>query len=106
MVISQQRLDSRFPSLEDKVSSMADKLDAIFSLLSNTNAKKGEKIVATKCTSDSIQAKDKTDDDGDKDPVANVLVDLTVQQHELMLLELSIRLMLIFLRLVMLQSLV
>ena len=58
---------SRLSSLEDKVSSIGDKLDALFSLLSNTDAKKGEKIVATKCTPDSIQTKDKDiDDDGDK----------------------------------------
>ncbi|KAL8102550.1 hypothetical protein AgCh_027165 [Apium graveolens] len=65
VVQSQHSMDSRLSSLEDKVSSIADKLDALFSFLSNTDAKKGEKIVATNCIPDYIQIKDKDiDDDG------------------------------------------
>ncbi|KAL8101171.1 hypothetical protein AgCh_033160 [Apium graveolens] len=86
VVESQHNMASRISSLEEKVSSIGDKLDALFSLLSNTDAKKGEKIVATKCTPDSIQTKDKDiDDDGDKNdnnPVTNVQIASIAQQPQ------------------------
>ena len=83
VVKSQDSMASRLSSLKDKVSSIGDKLDALFSLLSNTDAKKGEKIVATKCTPDSIQTKDKDiDDDGDKNPVIEVQIAYSSQQPQ------------------------
>ncbi|KAL8091524.1 hypothetical protein AgCh_033954 [Apium graveolens] len=93
VVESQHSMAYRLYSLEDKVSSIGDKLDALFSLLSNTDAKNGEKIVATKCAPNSIQTKDKDiDGDGDKNknpgdkndknPVTDVQIASTAQQPQ------------------------